>query len=141
MSELITDVPNQEMLVSILSNMPVIILLKTSRSMICVTPDEMLAKKQHGIIVIKFAPNCPISRKSTMVRKKAVGLLGAAKGKETGSVCRRYLCTTGELTDFIADFRHRQMSTSLTAVCSVMLMLGYCMSAPRLICAIRSRNA
>ncbi|MGR5061455.1 D-2-hydroxyglutarate dehydrogenase YdiJ [Photobacterium sp. DNB22_13_2] len=107
-SDLITDVPNQEMLginiVEYASNDP-----QENQQQVtdlCQQIDEMLAKKQHGIIGYQVCNELPDIQKIYNMRKKAVGLLGAAKGSKKPVPFAEDTCVPPEnLADFIAEFR------------------------------------
>ena len=107
-SELIKDVPNQEMLginiVEYACNDPA----ENQQQVddLCLRLDEMLAKKQHGIIGYQVCTELADIQKIYNMRKKAVGLLGAAKGSKKPVPFAEDTCVPPEnLADFIADFR------------------------------------
>ncbi|WEM43452.1 FAD-binding and (Fe-S)-binding domain-containing protein [Photobacterium sp. DA100] len=107
-SELITDVPNHDMqginIVEYASNDAEE--NQQQVTALCQRLDEMLAKKQHGIIGYQVCNELADINKIYNMRKKAVGLLGAAKGSKKPVPFAEDTCVPPEnLADFIAEFR------------------------------------
>ncbi|MGF1684319.1 D-2-hydroxyglutarate dehydrogenase YdiJ [Photobacterium minamisatsumaniensis] len=107
-SELIEDVPGKEMLginiVEYASND-----LQENEQLVtalCHQLDSMLEKQQSGIIGYQVCNELSSIQKIYGMRKKAVGLLGAAKGRKKPVPFAEDTCVPPEnLADFITEFR------------------------------------
>ncbi|PSW17627.1 FAD-binding oxidoreductase [Photobacterium sanctipauli] len=107
-SDLIKDVPGKTMLginmVEYASNDPEENQQLVAR--LCQRLDEMLDKQQSGIIGYQVCNDLASIQKIYGMRKKAVGLLGAAKGRKKPLPFTEDTCVPPEnLADFIAEFR------------------------------------
>ncbi|WP_318481766.1 D-2-hydroxyglutarate dehydrogenase YdiJ [Photobacterium leiognathi] len=107
-SDLLTDVPGKEMLginmVEYASND--VAENQQQVSALCEKLDEMIAANQAGIIGYQVCDELASIQKIYTMRKKAVGLLGAAKGSKKPIAFAEDTCVPPEnLADFIADFR------------------------------------
>ncbi|KLV08881.1 membrane protein [Photobacterium aquae] len=107
-SDLLEDVPGQEMLginmVEFAGNNA-----DENSSLVsglCQRLDEMLASQQNGIIGYQICDDLAGIQKIYNMRKKAVGLLGAAKGRKKPIAFAEDTCVPPKnLADFIAEFR------------------------------------
>ncbi|WP_305829695.1 D-2-hydroxyglutarate dehydrogenase YdiJ [Photobacterium leiognathi] len=107
-SDLLTDVPGKEMLginmVEYASND--VAENQQQVSALCEKLDEMIAANQAGIIGYQVCDELASIQKIYTMRKKAVGLLGAAKGSKKPIAFAEDTCVPPEnLADFIAEFR------------------------------------
>ncbi|GAL06589.1 glycolate dehydrogenase subunit GlcD [Photobacterium aphoticum] len=107
-SDLLEDVPGKDMLginmVEYASNDPAENTAQVAA--LCARLDEMLAAQQHGIIGYQVCDELAGIQKIYNMRKKAVGLLGAAKGSKKPVAFAEDTCVPPEnLADFIAEFR------------------------------------
>ncbi|WP_061013810.1 FAD-binding and (Fe-S)-binding domain-containing protein [Photobacterium leiognathi] len=107
-SDLLTDIPGKEMLginmVEYASND--VAENQQQVSALCEKLDEMLAANQAGIIGYQVCDELASIQKIYTMRKKAVGLLGAAKGSKKPIAFAEDTCVPPEnLADFIAEFR------------------------------------
>lgn len=107
-SDLLTDVPGKEMLginmVEYASND--VAENQQQVSALCEKLDEMIAAHQAGIIGYQVCDELASIQKIYTMRKKAVGLLGAAKGSKKPIAFAEDTCVPPEnLADFIAEFR------------------------------------
>ncbi|WP_318490074.1 D-2-hydroxyglutarate dehydrogenase YdiJ [Photobacterium leiognathi] len=107
-SDLLTDVPGKEMLginmVEYASNN--VAENQQQVSALCEKLDEMIAANQVGIIGYQVCDELASIQKIYTMRKKAVGLLGAAKGSKKPIAFAEDTCVPPEnLADFIAEFR------------------------------------
>ena len=107
-SDLITDVPGQEMLgINIVefagqdqSENQALVASLTARI------EQMMARGEAGIIGYQVCDDLPSINRIYNMRKKAVGLLGAAKGRAKPVPFTEDTCVPPEnLADFIAEFR------------------------------------
>ncbi|ENC6731703.1 FAD-binding oxidoreductase [Vibrio navarrensis] len=107
-SDLITDVPGQEMLginmVEYAGQNPQEVSEQVNA--LIVRLDEMLANGEAGIIGYQVCDDLASIGRIYNMRKKAVGLLGAAKGRAKPVAFTEDTCVPPEnLADFIAEFR------------------------------------
>ncbi|EJK2114345.1 hypothetical protein BOO30_13985 [Vibrio navarrensis] len=107
-SDLITDVPGQEMLginmVEYAGQNPQEVSEQVNA--LVVRLDEMLANGEAGIIGYQVCDDLASIGRIYNMRKKAVGLLGAAKGRAKPVAFTEDTCVPPEnLADFIAEFR------------------------------------
>ncbi|WP_060988797.1 D-2-hydroxyglutarate dehydrogenase YdiJ [Photobacterium leiognathi] len=107
-SDLLADVPGKEMLginmVEYASND--VAENQQQVSALCEKLDEMIAANQAGIIGYQVCDELASIQKIYTMRKKAVGLLGAAKGSKKPIAFAEDTCVPPEnLADFIAEFR------------------------------------
>ncbi|WP_318514260.1 D-2-hydroxyglutarate dehydrogenase YdiJ [Photobacterium leiognathi] len=107
-SDLLTDVPGKEMLginmVEYASND--VAENQQQVSSLCEKLDEMITANQAGIIGYQVCDELASIQKIYTMRKKAVGLLGAAKGSKKPIAFAEDTCVPPEnLADFIAEFR------------------------------------
>ncbi|WP_305373201.1 D-2-hydroxyglutarate dehydrogenase YdiJ [Photobacterium leiognathi] len=107
-SDLLTDIPGKEMLginmVEYASND--VAENQQQVSALCEKLDEMIAANQAGIIGYQVCDELASIQKIYTMRKKAVGLLGAAKGSKKPIAFAEDTCVPPEnLADFIAEFR------------------------------------
>ncbi|WP_318491675.1 D-2-hydroxyglutarate dehydrogenase YdiJ [Photobacterium leiognathi] len=107
-SDLLIDVPGKEMLginmVEYASND--VAENQQQVSALCEKLDEMIAANQAGIIGYQVCDELASIQKIYTMRKKAVGLLGAAKGSKKPIAFTEDTCVPPEnLADFIAEFR------------------------------------
>ncbi|MCW8329683.1 FAD-binding oxidoreductase [Photobacterium sp. SDRW27] len=107
-SDLLTDVPGKELLginmVEFASNHPE----ENQRQVeaLCAQLDELIAKKRSGVIGYQVCNDLAGIQKIYGMRKKAVGLLGAAKGSKKPVAFAEDTCVPPEnLADFIVEFR------------------------------------
>lgn len=107
-SDLLAEVPGQEMLGI---NMVEYASQDTEENQrlvaaLCARLDEMIAEKQNGIIGYQVCDDLAGIQKIYTMRKKAVGLLGAAKGSKKPVAFAEDTCVPPEnLADFIVEFR------------------------------------
>ncbi|MGF1685481.1 FAD-binding oxidoreductase [Photobacterium japonica] len=107
-SDLLEDVPGKDMLginmVEYASNDPAENAEHVTA--LCARLDAMIAAQQHGIIGYQVCNELAGIQKIYGMRKKAVGLLGAAKGSKKPVAFAEDTCVPPEnLADFIAEFR------------------------------------
>ncbi|MGF1714455.1 FAD-binding oxidoreductase [Photobacterium chitinilyticum] len=107
-SDLLTDVPGKDLLginmVEFASNDPE----ENQRQVegLCVQLDELIAKEMSGVIGYQVCDDLASIQKIYGMRKKAVGLLGAAKGCKKPVAFAEDTCVPPEnLADFITEFR------------------------------------
>lgn len=107
-SDLLTDVPGKTLLginmVEYASNDP-----EENRRQVealCLRLDELMARGESGVIGYQVCDDLAGIQKIYAMRKKAVGLLGAAKGSKKPVPFAEDTCVPPEnLADFIAEFR------------------------------------
>ncbi|MDA0147469.1 D-2-hydroxyglutarate dehydrogenase YdiJ [Vibrio sp. LaRot3] len=107
-SELLTDVPGKEMLGINMVEFAGQDEVQVSEQVESLTKqlDEMLATEQAGIIGYQICNDVASIGKIYGMRKKAVGLLGAAKGRAKPVAFAEDTCVPPEnLADFIVEFR------------------------------------
>ena len=107
-SDLLTDVPGKEMLginiVEFASQHPE----ENQRQVeaLCARLDALIAEEKCGLIGYQVCDDLASIQKIYAMRKKAVGLLGAAEGSRKPVAFAEDTCVPPEnLADFIADFR------------------------------------
>ncbi|MGF1730087.1 D-2-hydroxyglutarate dehydrogenase YdiJ [Photobacterium kasasachensis] len=107
-SDLLTDVPGKELLginmVEFASNDPA----ENQRQVeaLCAQLDALIEAEQSGVIGYQVCDDLASIQKIYGMRKKAVGLLGAAKGSKKPVAFAEDTCVPPEnLADFIAEFR------------------------------------
>ncbi|MBF1857762.1 FAD-linked oxidase C-terminal domain-containing protein, partial [Escherichia coli] len=107
-SELITDVPDKEMLglniVEFAGDDEALIDERVNA--LCVRLDELIASQQAGVIGWQVCRELAGVERIYAMRKKAVGLLGNAKGAAKPIPFAEDTCVPPEhLADYIAEFR------------------------------------
>ncbi|MGF1726989.1 D-2-hydroxyglutarate dehydrogenase YdiJ [Photobacterium nomapromontoriensis] len=107
-SDLLKDVPGKEMLgINMVEYASQDLDENTALvDTLCLCLDEMIAKKLNGVIGYQVCHDLAGIQKIYAMRKKAVGLLGAAKGSKKPVAFTEDTCVPPEnLADFIAEFR------------------------------------
>ncbi len=103
--------------------------------------DEMKANQQAGRNGYQVCSDLESINRIYNMRKKAVGLLGAAKGRAKPVAFTEDTCVPPEnLADFIVEFRALLDSKIWLMACSGMWMRAYCMCVLRLTFSIPSKN-
>ena len=143
-SELITDVPDKEMLglniVEFAGDDAE--LIESQVSTLCQRLDELIAQGEGGVIGWQLCNDLSGIERIYAMRKKAVGLLGNAKGAAKPIPFAEDTCVPPEhLADYIVEFRALLDSHGLSYGMFGHVDAGCCTCARRWTCAIRSRRS
>ena len=142
-SELITDVPNQEMLglniVEFAGDDEA--LINGQVDALCQRLDTLLANGEGGVIGYQTCNDLSGIERIYAMRKKAVGLLGNSKGQAKPIPFAEDTCVPPQhLADYIEEFRALLDSHNLTYGMFGHVDAGCCTFVRRWICATRNRK-
>lgn len=141
--ELITDVPDKEMLglniVEFAGDDAA--LIDTQMAALCQRLDELMSTRQGGVIGYQICSELAGIERIYGMRKKAVGLLGNSKGRAKPIPFAEDTCVPPHhLADYIVEFRQLLDSHNLSYGMFGHVDAGYCMSVPHWTCAIHSKK-